>query len=165
MVPKRKGVPIWASTAQVVAIMLIGLVAGSTFGIWRGYNPSLYSASVFVEVHQGAVRGLNLLLLAMAFGVIGCVLVLAYRIRRSPPTLFLYLLALAFIAVGGLATRLVNQPINAEIMNWTAASPPDGWESIRDTWWTWHIVRTLSSIAATINTIVAVFQDRGQNSP
>lgn len=156
-------VPVWVSILQIAAITLVGLVAGSTFGIWRGYNPTLYSASTFIEVHQGAVRGLNFLLPALAFGAIACVLVLAYRGRKSRSTVFLYLAAMALMIVGGMVTRLINQPINSAIMNWTADSLPDSWNTIRDRWWAWHIVRTHASIAATVVLIAAVFQDRVQS--
>ena len=34
---------------QIGAIAFIALVAGATFGIWRGYNPAEYSALTFLE--------------------------------------------------------------------------------------------------------------------
>jgi len=45
------------TSSQILALLLVGLVAGSMFGIWRGYDVTSYSAQTFVEVHQGAVRG------------------------------------------------------------------------------------------------------------
>ena len=159
----RKSVPIWISIIQIAAITSIALVAGSTFGIWLGYNPLFYSASTFVEVHQGAVKGLNFLLPAIAMTAIVCVIVLAYRIRRSGTPFYLYLLALALIMSGGLITRFINQPINADIVNWSPTSLPDGWQSVRNTWWTFHIVRTISSITAMVLLIIAVLQDRSRN--
>jgi uncharacterized membrane protein len=152
----------WFSVIQVIAIMLIALVAGSTFGIWRGYAPEFYAASTFVEVHQGTVRGLNILLPLMAFGAIACVAALTYRARSSRSTLVLYVCALVLIVSAGLVTRLINQPINAEIMNWSITSLPVGWEAVRDKWWRWHIVRTLLSIAGTAVLIVAIFHDRNR---
>ena len=52
----------WVATCIPAIWVLISLVAGSMFGIWRGYDPALYAPATFVEVHQGAVRGLNTLL-------------------------------------------------------------------------------------------------------
>jgi hypothetical protein len=49
---------------QFVAALLFSMVAGSVFGIWRGYDPTTYAAATFLEMHQGAVRGLNALLAA-----------------------------------------------------------------------------------------------------
>ena len=92
-----------------------------------------------------------------------CVIVLAYRIRRSGTPFYLYLLALALIMSGGLITRFINQPINADIVNWSPTSLPDGWQSVRNTWWTFHIVRTISSITAMVLLIIAVLQDRSRN--
>lgn len=52
---------------QLLAALVFAMVAGSVFGIWQGYDPTTYTAATFLEVHQGAVRGLNTLLPAMAF--------------------------------------------------------------------------------------------------
>ena len=62
--------PFIVSALQVLAVMLISLIAGTVFGIWRGYNPAGYSASTFIEMHQGAVRGLNVLLPLMGLATL-----------------------------------------------------------------------------------------------
>lgn len=154
-----KARPAWATAVQIAAITLIALVAGSTFGIWRGYNPSTYSPATFVETHQGVVRGLNFLLPAMAFGALACTAALAYLSRHAMVPLRLYLVAIGFMVVAGLITRFINQPINAEIMAWSPTSLPDNWQSVRDTWWTWHVVRTITSVAALMTLVSAVFAD------
>lgn len=151
---------IWASIVQVVTLTATALVSGATFGIWRGYDPAAYSASTFVEVHQGAVRGLNFLLPALALAAIVCIAILAWRARKSRSTLVWYLSAIGLMITGGLITRFVNQPINDIILGWTAAAPPAGWQSLRDTWWAWHIGRTLAAIAAMVVLIIAVLLDR-----
>lgn len=154
-----KARPVWVTMVQIAAIMLIALVAGSTFGIWRGYDPSAYSPVTFVEAHQGVVRGLNVLLPAMAFGAIACTAALAYLSRRASVPFRTYLAAIAFMIAAGVITRFINQPINAEIMQWSTTSLPDHWQSVRDTWWTWHVIRTIASMAALVTLVSAVLQD------
>lgn len=63
---------------QFFAALIFALVAGSVFGIWRGYDPSLFAPATFVEMHQGAVRGLNVLLPALGFASIGLTLLLVW---------------------------------------------------------------------------------------
>ena len=133
---------------QLMAILLIALIAGSTFGIWQGYDPALYSPGTFVEVHQGAVRGLNTLLPMMGFATIVLTLVLTLRSDRHTAVRGLYWTTLALLILAGLITRLANQTINAMVMTWTADAMPGNWTEIRDSWWFWHTVRTLVSIAA-----------------
>jgi uncharacterized membrane protein len=139
--------------------MLVGLVAGATFGIWQGYNPTGYSPAAFVQVHQGTVRGLNVLL--PVIGITGAVLVAVLTLlsRQKGSVSWLYATALVLILAAGLITRFFNQPINATVMNWSVDAPPPNWAALRDHWWTWHVVRTWVSLAAQAILIVAVLTD------
>lgn len=148
------------TAAQLVALMLLGLVAGSMFGIWRGYDITTYSPGTFVDVHQGAVRGLNLLLPAMAAASLALVVALAIAARQRPAVLGLYLASALAIVAGGLITRLLNQPINDQVMGWTPGSLPTQWESLRASWWTWHQARLAVTLGAQVLLFAAVFADR-----
>jgi uncharacterized membrane protein len=148
------------TAAQVLALLLVGLVAGSMFGIWRGYDITTYAPATFVEVHQGAVRGLNNLLPTMAAAALALVLLLAMVGRNRPMALGLYLAAALAIIVGGIITRFLNQPINDQIMGWSPASIPADWTALRDNWWTWHLVRLAATLGAEVLLITAVFADR-----
>ena len=144
---------------QVCSLLLLSLVAGAVFGIWRGYDPSAFSAATFVEVHQGAVKGLNVLLPAMAAASLLLTVALGY-FARHPAALWLYVLVAVAIVAGGLITRFGNQPINAEVMRWTADTMPAGWAQLRDMWWRWHAIRLVTTVCALILLILAVFADR-----
>jgi len=147
---------------EVAAILLIALIAGSTFGIWQGYNHALYSPATFLEVHQGAVRGLNTLLPAMGFTTMILTLVLILRSDRHTSIRGLYWATLAMLILAGLITRLANQPINAAVMTWAPTTMPDNWTEIRDSWWFWHTVRTLVSIAALAGLVTASLAARNE---
>lgn len=146
--------------AQSVALVMLGLVVGSMFGIWRGYDPAGYSAETFLEVHQGAVRGLNLLLPLLGALTIVIIGGLAVAARRRPPVLALYLLAAVLVAVGGIVTRFGNQPINDVVMSWLPNDIPSDWSSLRDDWWHWHLIRLAATFVANILLINAVLRDR-----
>lgn len=145
---------------QASALLVLGLLAGSMFGIWRGYDPAAYSAATFLEVHQGAVRGLNTLLPAMGLAAIVLTVALALLARQRFPVLGLYALAAAGMVAAGLITRLANQPINDVVMGWQPGEMPENWTALRDTWWTWHLLRLSATGAALLLLIVAVFLDR-----
>ena len=148
------------TAAQILALLLLGLVAGSMFGIWRGYDITTYTPSTFIEVHQGAVRGLNVLLPAMALASLALVVLLAVLARQRPVALGFYVTAGLAIIAGGLITRLLNQPINAQVMTWSAQAIPDDWASLRDAWWRWHQLRLLAAIGGEILLLAAIFIDR-----
>lgn len=145
---------------QVLGLLLISLIVGSMFGVWRGYNPAALSATAFVEMHQGAVRGLNVLLPAMGFGCILAVASLAWLGREAPRSTGLYVLAAVAMVAAGLITRFGNQPINAIVMGWGPV-PPDGWQMLRDSWWTWHLARLAAGFAGQVLLIAAIFTHRG----
>jgi uncharacterized membrane protein len=145
---------------KVIAILLIALIAGSTFGIWQGYNPALYSRDTFLEVHRGAVQGLNTLLPMMGLATMIMTLVLTLRSDRQTAVRGLYWVTLALLVLAGLITRLANQPINAVVVAWTADTVPGNWTELRDNWWFWHTVRTLVSIAALTGLVTATLAAR-----
>ena len=145
---------------QFLSGLLLSMVAGSVFGIWRGYNPSTYSASTFVEMHQGAVNGLNVLLPGIAFAAIALVIALAWLARGRKVAFRLYLCAILLMIAGGIVTRGFNQPINAQVMTWTAQSLPTNWEAVRDEWWNWHVVRTAITLLAMALLLSGIILDR-----
>lgn len=148
------------TACQALALLLVGLVAGSMFGIWRGYDITAYAPATFVEVHQGAVRGLNILLPAMAGAALALVVLLAVLGRNRPVVLWLYLAAALAIFAGGVITRFLNQPINDQIMAWSPTAIPVDWTALRDSWWSWHLVRLAATLVAEVLLISAVFADR-----
>jgi hypothetical protein len=86
---------------QFVAALLFSMVAGSVFGIWRGYDPTTYAAATFLEMHQGAVRGLNALLPGLALVSILLTLALTWLARGKGVVFWLYLGALLLMVGGG----------------------------------------------------------------
>ena len=137
-----------STVPRVAALILTGLVAGSVFAVLRGYDLAQYSPAAFLEVHQGAVRGLNALLPILGIVSIGLVVALAVIERRNRRTLILLVLAALLLATSGIVTRLGNQPINDLVMSWTVDTFPADWEAIRDSWRGFHLVRVITSIAA-----------------
>ncbi|MBU1175249.1 MAG: DUF1772 domain-containing protein [Alphaproteobacteria bacterium] len=153
-------IPAATTTAQVLALVLVGLLVGAMFGIWRGYDPTTWSAATFVEAHQGAVRGLNTLLPAMGLATMVLLVFLAFFARAHPGPLWLYLATLALMVVAGLITRFGNQPLNEIVMGWTADAVPQDWAQLRGTWWMWHLARLAAAGLGGLALIAAVFSDR-----
>lgn len=144
---------------QFLAAFIFALVAGSVFGIWRGYDPSAFTEVAFVEMHQGAVRGLNVLLPALGFASIVLTLVLVVA-RWKTQLFWLYLAALLLMVAAGVTTRFFNQPINAVVMGWTVEALPADWSALRAQWWDWHLWRTGFSMCALALLLAAIVLDR-----
>ena len=127
-------------------ILLAGLLAGSVFVIWAGYNPSMYSYETYFEQQQGAIRGLNTLLPLMGFATLFLTALSAYQQRNNRPVLITLVIAIVFMIGSALTTRFGNQPINAIVMTWETTSPPQNWTDLRDQWWSYHIIRTITTL-------------------
>lgn len=129
-------------------IVMAGLIAGTLVGIWIGYNPQNLSAQTYVEHQQSVIKALNTLMPLL--GLITIILtVLSAIMQRDNKTIFISLLiAAVLLIISGLVTRFGNQPINSIVMTWNKADVPSNWTELRDKWWSLHIIRALTAMAA-----------------
>ncbi|MDO8481803.1 MAG: DUF1772 domain-containing protein [bacterium] len=136
-------------------ILLAGLIVGTLFGIWLGFNPAGLTASAYVEQQQNAIRALNVTMPILGAICIVLTITHAFLVRSSRAVFYLLLVGVIFLIVAGLVTRFGNQPINANVITWLASAPPSSWMEARDQWWTWHIVRTLAGVAGFVCIVAA----------
>jgi uncharacterized membrane protein len=146
MTTYNENVPI-LTTVRFANVLLAGLIAGTLFGIWLGYNPRSLSAPAYIEQQQNAIRALNVTMPVLGAICTVITLVHAYLARSNRSILLFLIAAAALFVIAGLVTRFGNQPINAIVITWRSSAPPPVWESARDRWWQWHIVRTVAMIA------------------
>ena len=133
---------------RFAALLLTGLLVGTMFGLWLGFDPAPLSAAAYVEMQQLAIRSLNTPMPLLGGVCIALTVTLAVLERRDRRRLALLVVAAVLLAAAGLVTRLENQPINAVVMGWASASPPPEWSALRDTWRHWHALRTAAGVAA-----------------
>lgn len=146
-------------TAQIIRFVLLvalGLLVGTMFGIWVGFNPANLSSAAYVEQQQNAIRALNTLLPAMGAVCILCAAALAFLSKNDSRSRYLLVAAALLLVVAGLVTRLGSQPINAVVMTWSVQAPAANWAQLRDDWWHWHVVRSIAGIAAFAIAVLAV---------
>ncbi|HSQ81420.1 MAG TPA: DUF1772 domain-containing protein [Casimicrobiaceae bacterium] len=149
-----------ATIIRFIDLLLVALLAGTTFGIWLGFDPTGLSAAAYVEQQQHAIRALNSLLPAAGALCIVLTLVLAMAAKRNPRTRYLLLASTVCMVVAAVVTRFGNQPINAQVITWAVQAPPANWAELRDWWWQWHTVRTVAMVAALAMLILATITDR-----
>ena len=129
-------------------IMMAGLIAGVLFGIWVGYNPQNLSVQTYIEQQQSVIKALNILMPLLGLMTIILTVLSAFMQRQNTTVFSILLLAAFFLVISGLVTRFGNQPINSMIMTWDKADAPANWAALRDKWWSLHIARAASAIAA-----------------
>ncbi len=131
-------------------IIVAALLAGTSFGIWMGFNPTNYSAPTYVEQQQHLLLSLNTLMVSLVIFATILTLISALLQRKDKPVFITLLLAAAFFASCIFISRLGNLPIQTEMLSWNAHSLPDNWTMLRDKWWSLHIVRTISELTALV---------------
>ena len=149
---------------QFSDIVLTGLIAGIIFGIWIGYNPRDLSAVTYVEQQQNTIQALNVLM--PIFGLISIILTVAYAVisNRERLNRNLLILATLLLIASGLITRFGNQPINAIVITWNLENIPDTWTTLRDKWWTFHIMRTFSTMIGFTLIVWVTLNNRGKDT-
>jgi uncharacterized membrane protein len=149
-----------ADVTRFLLLLLLSLLVGTMFGIWVGYNPVSLSATSYVEQQQNAIRAFNVLLPAIGAACILLTAGLAYGARSDSRVRYLHAAAALCMVVAAVVTRFGNQPINAVVMTWSAQTPAANWTQLRDTWWQWHVVRSVAGIGALALTFMAVLGSR-----
>lgn len=140
---------------RFASLLLTALLVGTMFGIWLGFNPAALSATAYVEVQQNAIRSLNVALPLLGLCCILLTATLAVLARRDRRTRYLLIAAVLCLVAAGLITRFANQPINAVVITWSPQAPAANWAELRDTWWYWHVWRTIAGVAALALTLLA----------
>jgi uncharacterized membrane protein len=136
------------SSIRFVSLLLTSLLVGTMFGIWLGFNPSALTANAYVEMQQNAIRALNTSLPALGLVCVLLTAALAMLTKHDKRGRYLLIAAAMCLVIAGLVTRFGNQPINAVVMTWSPQAPAANWMELRDTWWHWHILRTVAGVGA-----------------
>jgi hypothetical protein len=134
------------SIIRVLNVLVVGLVAGSIFGILLGYNPNDLSAVTYIEQQQSVITALNTLMPILGLIAIVLTLTSAYLYKNDKNIFIFMLIAAAFLVISGLTTKFGNQPINSIVMTWDMNAPPSNWMTLRDEWWSFHILRTITAL-------------------
>lgn len=129
-------------------VLMVALVTGTIFGIWLGYNPKDLSAPTFIEQQQSAISDLNTLMPILGLITILLTLTSAILHKKEKRTFIIFLIATFFLILSGLTTKFGNQPINSIVMTWDMNTPPSDWMELRNQWWTYHIIRTVTAMIA-----------------
>jgi hypothetical protein len=129
-------------------IIIAALLAGVSFAIWIGFSPFELSPSAYLEQQQNMLKSLRVLMVLLVV-IATIITIISAFLQKSNKSVFGTLIsaALFFIACI-LITVLANKPIDAQVLTWTADHLPANWTVLRSTWWTMHILRTITELIA-----------------
>lgn len=150
-----------SAIAQLVSLVLVGLVAGIFVATQLGQvrvQRSLGARDFTLVKHafEVAVGGI-MPVLVIAAGV-SLVPVLALSIAAGDPaTIVLSAVALACWVGAVVVTLVVNVPVNRLARRWDPGSPPADWMQLRDRWHRGQAVRTPLAVASFLCLALAAF--------
>jgi ABC-type transport system involved in multi-copper enzyme maturation permease subunit len=135
---------------RFVTIFLTALLAGVSFGIWIGFNPSRLSQWAFLEQQQNMVGSLQGLMISLVVLATITTFISAY-LQRQNKTAFISLIVAGFFLISCIIiTRFGNLPIDNQVMAWTEDTMPSNWIELRDRWMSFHRMRTGVELVALV---------------
>jgi archaellum biogenesis protein FlaJ (TadC family) len=138
------------SLVRFFNVILAALLAGTSFGIWLGFNPKNYSTSTYLEQQQNLIGSLNTLMISLVVLATMVTLPSAFLQRKNRTVFVTLLAAAAFFISCMLITRFGNVPIQTEMLTWEANAMPANWTTLRDKWWSYHMMRTIVELIALV---------------
>ncbi|MEO6136307.1 MAG: DUF1772 domain-containing protein [Ginsengibacter sp.] len=139
-----------SSTIRFANIILAALLAGTSFGIWIGFNPLGLSASTYLEQQQNTINSLSVLMTSLVI-IATVITIISAFVQKNDKRVFITLLfAAVFFIACILISAIGNRPIDNEVMTWTKGTMPKDWTNFRDKWWSLHIMRTIAELIALI---------------
>ncbi len=149
---------------KLVTLLLSGLLAGAVVLVWVGDRPFDMSPRLYVEFQQARISALTLPMPLLGASTTIFAILLTLSLRGQQSAFYLTLAATLCFVAGMAVTVAFNMPINNQVVVWSAGAPPADWWQLRDRWWSWHIVRTLLSIAAFISLLLSILLPAGSES-
>ena len=120
------------SIIRFLNIIIAALLAGTSFGIWMGFNPLNLSPSTYIEQQQNMLRSLNVLMISLVFSATIITIISAVLHRGNKREFIPLLIASLFFISCIIISRFGNQPINNEIMSWTSGTVPGNLSDLRE---------------------------------
>ncbi len=136
------------SVVRFLNVILAALLAGTSFGIWMGFNPMNFSISTYVEQQQHLLHALNTLMTCLVVLATLVTLASAFLQRKNKPVFVALLAAGIFFVACIIISRFGSQPLQNDMLVWKVGTAPRDWTSYRDKWWTFHITRTIAELIA-----------------
>jgi hypothetical protein len=139
---------VMTASARFASLLSAGLFAGFlTTVLVLELSLRSFDGTVYTHVRLVELASLDKLAVATLLPALIATAVLAYRTFRTS-TRWSTVAAFVLLVFAFGLTLAVNLPINADQIDWNAASPPPDWTDVRDRWQTAHAFRTAAGVLA-----------------
>lgn len=147
---------------QLLATVLLGLMAGFFFAFWVDVAPAMahLSAAEYVVTQQhinSTVRNAPFALAYFGSVAVPALAALALGLaRRKREALAWAAVTLTYLLGVFVLTSQVNIPINQALALWDPAAPPADWAAARDRWNEANFIRGMAALLAFAGAVAAL---------
>jgi uncharacterized membrane protein len=144
---------------QVFAVLLVGLIAGLMVGTGiEQHSLRALNASAWVTEHQVMDAAFRVVMKPFWSGTVLVLIIVAIESRRSSKWLFGVAALLMILSL--VVTVGVEGSMNQAIAKWDPSAPPANWAEIRESWLSFHRLRTGLGIVAFLCATVGLVKER-----
>lgn len=146
---------------KYLGLLLLGLMAGSSFALVVGVGPTLENLSIlaYLEFHRNWTHSFSMMSPIVYSLVLLTLTASMYLSRRRWKSMEFLLIAFAVICVLNelLMTYMGNLPLNQLITSWDLMSPPPDWMDIRSQWLWFMYIRCALLVAGFSLLLASIF--------
>jgi len=128
---------------------MLMLVTGIFWGPWFSLHRSLKVFNIEEFIHIVKTLAGNLAVpmrIIMPLCIFLMLLSVWFFPQKNSVAFYLNLVAFCLTVISLIITIVVEVPIVNQIKEWTTSTFPSNWETIRDRWVKFHVVRTFAAI-------------------
>jgi len=133
---------------DIAAIVLASLILGVFWGPWLALTRSMNSLppAVFLTVTHRLDKNLGLGMTILYPVTLIAIAAMAVFSFDSAAAFAVVLAGLGLFLLALVVTTVVEVPLVAQIRGWTETRMPGNWQSLRDRWVSFHLLRVIPGI-------------------
>jgi uncharacterized membrane protein len=146
---------------QFIALILLMLVTGVFWGPWFALHRSLhvFTKDEFIKIVKTLASNLAIpMRILMPLCIAFLTLSVWFYPAKESSGFYLSIAALSLTIISLLVTVIIEVPIVTQITQWTPATAPENWETLRDRWVKFHVIRTLAALMSFVCFIASSFK-------
>jgi uncharacterized membrane protein len=146
-------------TIQLITGLLLVLIAGVFWGTWFSLSRTMHvlPAELFLIIGKKIMQNVAVTMSIIMPASVLCLAILLISSWKTKTVYFYCILAaLILFVIALIITVGIEVPVDDQIRTWTVATMPPNWQSIRNRWEFYHIIRTFVSLAVVVFFMIAL---------
>lgn len=138
---------------DLIALFFLMLITGVFWGLYISLSRSyqLFTIDELAKVGRIIVNNLEIVMRNISMACLVCMILSTVLFSyKNELGFYLKLLSIVFVIIALMITVVVELPINNKIINWSTSTAPGDWETYRNRWQYFNLLRTISALISFI---------------